>query len=124
MVRLHIQNYADKRGKLQETVKIFAAIHPGNPELEAAKEKQIPLMDRARLLGHIMEEYQYSVAVAGTHGKTTTTSMVSEILLEAEKDPTITSGCAIDVFSTSRPPAGILCAKAWKERRILSSVLK
>ena len=69
-----------------------AAIHPGNPELEAAKEKQIPLMDRARLLGHIMEEYQYSVAVAGTHGKTTTTSMVSEILLEAEKDPTITVG--------------------------------
>lgn len=69
-----------------------AAIHPGNPELEAAKAKRIPLMDRARLLGHIMEEYQYSVAVAGTHGKTTTTSMVSEILLEAERDPTITVG--------------------------------
>lgn len=69
-----------------------AAIHPGNPELEAAKAKNIPLLDRAQLLGHIMDEYQYSVAVAGTHGKTTTTSMVSEILLAAEKDPTITVG--------------------------------
>ncbi len=69
-----------------------AAIHPGNPELEAAKAKNIPLMDRAHLLGHIMREYGNSVAVAGTHGKTTTTSMVSEILLAAETDPTITVG--------------------------------
>ena len=69
-----------------------AAIHPGNPELEAAKAKNIPLMDRAHLLGHIMEEYRNSVAVAGTHGKTTTTSMVSEILLAAKTDPTITVG--------------------------------
>lgn len=69
-----------------------AAIHDGNPELEAAKKKQIPMIDRAHLLGYIMEEYQYSVAVAGTHGKTTTTSMVSEILLADKKDPTITVG--------------------------------
>lgn len=69
-----------------------AAIHPGNPELEAAKAKHIPLMDRAHLLGQIMAEYGSSVAVAGTHGKTTTTSMVSEILLAAEADPTITVG--------------------------------
>lgn len=69
-----------------------AAIHDDNPELRAAHEKGIRIMDRAHLLGKIMDEYHDSVAVSGTHGKTTTTSMVSEILLAAEKDPTITVG--------------------------------
>ncbi|WP_418418697.1 UDP-N-acetylmuramate--L-alanine ligase [Anaerotignum lactatifermentans] len=69
-----------------------AAIHDDNPELRAAHEKGIRIMDRAHLLGQIMDEYHNSVAVSGTHGKTTTTSMVSEILLAAEKDPTITVG--------------------------------
>lgn len=91
-ISIHYGHRAENITDDIDLVVYTAAIHPGNPELEAAKEKQIPLMDRARLLGHIMEEYQYSVAVAGTHGKTTTTSMVSEILLEAEKDPTITVG--------------------------------
>ncbi len=91
-ISIHYGHRAENITDDIDLVVYTAAIHPGNPELEAAKEKQIPLMDRARLLGQIMEEYQYSVAVAGTHGKTTTTSMVSEILLEAEKDPTITVG--------------------------------
>ena len=69
-----------------------AAIHDDNPELRAAHEKGIRIMDRAHLLGQIMDEYHDSIAVSGTHGKTTTTSMVSEILLAAEKDPTITVG--------------------------------
>lgn len=69
-----------------------AAIHDDNPELRTAHEKGIRIMDRAHLLGQIMDEYHDSVAVSGTHGKTTTTSMVSEILLAAEKDPTITVG--------------------------------
>lgn len=69
-----------------------AAIHDDNPELRAAHEKGIRIMDRAHLLGQIMDEYHDSVAISGTHGKTTTTSMVSEILLAAEKDPTITVG--------------------------------
>ena len=91
-ITIHYGHRAENITDDIDLVVYTAAIHPGNPELEAAKEKQIPLMDRARLLGHIMEEYQYSVAVAGTHGKTTTPAMVSEILLEAEKDPTITVG--------------------------------
>lgn len=69
-----------------------AAIHDDNPELQAAKQKNIPITDRAHLLGKIMQDYPNSVAVAGTHGKTTTTSMVSEILLAANTDPTITVG--------------------------------
>lgn len=69
-----------------------AAIHDDNPELKTAKAKNIKIIDRAKLLGQIMADYEKSVAVSGTHGKTTTTSMVSEILLAAHTDPTITVG--------------------------------
>ena len=69
-----------------------AAIREDNPEFRCAAEKGIPMLTRAELLGQIMDNYQNSIAVAGTHGKTTTTSMISQILLQAEKDPTITVG--------------------------------
>lgn len=69
-----------------------AAVKEDNPELLAAKEKKIKIIDRAELLGKIMAGYEKSIAVAGTHGKTTTTSMVSEILLHANADPTISVG--------------------------------
>ena len=69
-----------------------AAIHESNPEFAAAKAAGIPMLTRAELLGQIMDNYDYSIAVAGTHGKTTTTSMISEILLAAKSDPTITVG--------------------------------
>lgn len=69
-----------------------AAIHPDNPEFAEAKAKGLPMLSRAELLGEIMDNYRNSIAVAGTHGKTTTTSMISEILLAANADPTITVG--------------------------------
>jgi UDP-N-acetylmuramate--alanine ligase len=69
-----------------------AAIHPDNPEFALAKEMGIPMLTRAELLGQIMTHYHLPVAVAGTHGKTTTTAMVSKIMLEASLDPTITIG--------------------------------
>lgn len=69
-----------------------AAIHTDNPELIAVKEKGIPLMSRADLLGQMMKNYKEAVAVSGTHGKTTTTSMITQVFLEAEKDPTISVG--------------------------------
>lgn len=69
-----------------------AAIHPDNPEFAAAKTKGIPMLSRAELLGQIMDNYEKSIAIAGTHGKTTTTSMFGEILLAAKADPTITVG--------------------------------
>ena len=56
-----------------------SAIHPDNPEFVAAKELHLPLLSRAELLGQIMKNYQTPIAISGTHGKTTTTSMVSEI---------------------------------------------
>ncbi len=69
-----------------------AAVKGDNPELVAAKKHNIKIIDRAELLGHIMDSYKYSIAVSGTHGKTTTSSMVSEILLEDNSDPTISIG--------------------------------
>ena len=69
-----------------------AAIHPDNPEFAAAKAAGVPMLTRAELLGQIMDNYRNSIAVAGTHGKTTTTSMISQILLAAKCDPTITVG--------------------------------
>ena len=69
-----------------------AAIHPDNPELKAAVDAGIPTLTRAELLGQIMKNYHTAVNVAGTHGKTTTTSMITEILLAADADPTISVG--------------------------------
>ena len=69
-----------------------AAIREDNPEFIEVKNRQIPMLTRAELLGQIMDNYEKSIAVAGTHGKTTTTSMISQILLEAKADPTISVG--------------------------------
>ena len=69
-----------------------AAIHPDNPEFAAAVRSEIPMLTRAELLGEMMQNYQVSVAVAGTHGKTTTTSMASHVMLCADMDPTISVG--------------------------------
>lgn len=78
----------------EETAAVIysAAIHPDNPEFAEAKRRQLPMLTRAELLGQLMEQYKTSVAVSGTHGKTTTTSMLSHIFVEAKKDPTISVG--------------------------------
>lgn len=75
-----------------ELVVYTAAIHPDNPEFAAAKSRGIPMLSRAELLGQIMRNYKTAIAVSGTHGKTTTTSMISSILLAADADPTISVG--------------------------------
>ena len=69
-----------------------AAIAESNPEFQEVKRQGIPTMSRAELLGRIMKNYKEAINVSGTHGKTTTTSMIGEILLEAQMDPTITVG--------------------------------
>ena len=73
-----------------------AAIAKDNPELTAARDKNIPLLTRAEFLGQLMHNYDYPVCISGTHGKTTTTSMLSHILLDADADPTITVGGILD----------------------------
>ncbi|MCH5251435.1 MAG: UDP-N-acetylmuramate--L-alanine ligase [Lachnospiraceae bacterium] len=69
-----------------------AAVKSTNPELTQAEALGIPTMERAKMVGQIMKNYSSAIAVSGTHGKTTTTSMVSHIFLEADLDPTISVG--------------------------------
>ncbi len=87
--------YGQKASNITEDIDLVvytAAIREDNPELMQVRAAQIPALSRAELLGQIMDNYKNSIAVAGTHGKTTTTSMISQILLAAETDPTITVG--------------------------------
>lgn len=87
--------YGQRRENLSERpdlVVYTSAIHPDNPEMQASAELSIPLLTRAELLGQMMKNYRLPIAISGTHGKTTTTSMVSEILLHADLDPTLSIG--------------------------------
>ena len=74
-----------------DVVVISTAIAPGNPELKAARERQVPVVPRAEMLGEIMR-FRHGIAVAGTHGKTTTTSLVTSVLSAGGLDPTFVIG--------------------------------
>ena len=69
-----------------------AAAHNDNPEIAAARAAGIPVFERAQAWGQIMRSYKNAICVSGTHGKTTTTSMLTHILMEAQKDPTVMIG--------------------------------
>ena len=79
-----------------DLVVFTAAIRPDNPEYIAVMESEIPFINRSVLLGQIMRGYKDPVAISGTHGKTTTTSMISEIMIEAGTDPTLSIGGILD----------------------------
>ena len=87
--------YGQKASNIIEGIDVVvytAAIHEDNAEYQAAVQKGLPMLTRAELLGQLMKNYETPVAISGTHGKTTTTSMLSHILLEGEMDPTISVG--------------------------------
>lgn len=90
--RIFYGQRASNIGDDVEVVVYTAAIHPDNPEYARAAEKGLPMLSRAELLGQIMRNYETPIAISGTHGKTTTTSMVSHILLSGNCDPTISVG--------------------------------
>ncbi len=69
-----------------------AAINEDNPEIQVAKDKDIPLIKRSELMGFVFSCYTHRIGVAGTHGKTTTTSMITSILIDADKDPSAIIG--------------------------------
>ena len=75
-----------------------AAAHNDNPEIAAARSAGIPVFERAQAWGVIMREYKNAVCISGTHGKTTTTSMVTHILMEAQWDPTVMIGGYLPLF--------------------------
>lgn len=89
---IHTPQAAENIPENTELVVYTAAISPDNPEFVAAQERKLPMMSRADLLGQIMAHYDGSVAVSGTHGKTTTSSMITEVLMAAGMDPTVTIG--------------------------------
>lgn len=75
-----------------------AAISKDNPEFIASKNSGIPMMDRAEMVGQVMKNYENAINISGTHGKTTTTSMLSHIFLSGNLDPTISIGGILDVI--------------------------
>ncbi|MBR2404819.1 MAG: UDP-N-acetylmuramate--L-alanine ligase [Clostridia bacterium] len=75
-----------------------AAVDESNPEMQKAKELGIETVSRAEMLGRIMKNYKKAISVAGTHGKTTTTSMMTYVLMKALTDPTVMVGGELDII--------------------------
>lgn len=84
-----------------DVVVYTAAVNDSNPELKAAKEQGITTLTRAEMLGEMLSKYKNSVAIAGAHGKTTTTSFLSVILSESDLDPTLLIGGEVKEFGSN-----------------------
>jgi len=83
-----------------DVVIVSSAVRPDNPEIVAARQNGIPVVPRATMLNELMR-MKYGIAVAGSHGKTTTTSMVATIMAQAQLDPTIIIGGKLDSLGTN-----------------------
>ncbi|MBQ0805056.1 MAG: UDP-N-acetylmuramate--L-alanine ligase [Sulfitobacter sp.] len=83
-----------------EVVVISSAIKPGNPELDAARRAGLPIVRRAEMLAELMR-LKSNIAIAGTHGKTTTTTMVAELLVKGGIDPTVVNGGIIHAYGSN-----------------------
>jgi len=81
-------------------VVISTAVKPANPELEAARAKGLPIIRRAEMLAELMRLYA-TISVTGTHGKTTTTSLIAHVLAEAGADPTVITGGIINAWGSN-----------------------
>ncbi len=97
-VRIFLGQHSENITKDIDLVVYTAAVAEDNEEFLSAKAQNIPLMTRGTLLGQIMKQYPHSVGIAGTHGKTTTTSILSALLLAEELDPTIMVGGVLDLI--------------------------
>src|ERR1700712_2842562 len=98
---IHVGHDASHLGDA-EVVVVSTAIRRDNPELVAAREKRLPVVRRAEMLAELMRLKQ-CVAIAGTHGKTTTTSIVATLLDAAGLDPTVINGGIINAYGTNAP---------------------
>jgi len=83
-----------------DVVVVSGAVPESNPEIQAARARRVPVVARAEMLGELMR-FRHGVAVAGTHGKTTTTSLIAGILAEAGFDPTFIVGGKVNAFGSS-----------------------
>jgi UDP-N-acetylmuramate--alanine ligase len=89
-----------------DVVVISSAIDPDNPEIRAAVDSHIPVIPRAEMLAELMRLSKFGIAIAGSHGKTTTTSMVAWLLAEADLDPTVVIGGKVDCLGGSNAKLG------------------
>lgn len=98
-----------------------AAILPHNEEVRRAGELGLPILDRAEFLGAFTRTYRHVINVSGTHGKTTTTSMISLMMIEAGADPTVHLGADLDIFGgtvrTGASDRGVLVSEACEFNR-------
>ena len=98
-IEVHVGHRAENLGAAKVVV-CSSAIRGGNPEVDAARAKLLPVVRRAEMLGELMR-LKWSIAVGGTHGKTTTTSMVAALLDAAGYDPTVINGGIINAYGTN-----------------------
>jgi len=96
---VHVGHNASNLGDAQVVV-ISTAVQADNPEVVVARETMIPVVRRAEMLAELMR-LKWAIAVGGTHGKTTTTSMVASILDGADLDPTVINGGIINAYGTN-----------------------
>ena len=99
-ITVHI-GHAEKNIEGADCIIRTAAAQNDNPEIAAARAKGIPVFERAEAWGVIMRNYPNAICVSGTHGKTTTTSMITQIFMEAEKDPTVMIGGTLPLLKAS-----------------------
>ncbi|HSI00340.1 MAG TPA: UDP-N-acetylmuramate--L-alanine ligase [Reyranella sp.] len=98
-IKVHIGHRADNVGNAQVVV-VSSAVKKDNPEVMAARARLVPVVRRAEMLGELMR-LKWSIAVGGTHGKTTTTSMVAAMLDAGGLDPTVINGGIINAYGTN-----------------------
>lgn len=94
--------YSHSAGNIADAdvVVTSSAVRESNPEVEAAKQAKTPIIPRAEMLGELMKS-RLGIAIAGTHGKTTTTSMVATMLVESDMDPTIIIGGRLNALGSN-----------------------
>ena len=98
-MKVMIGHRAENVGAAQVVV-VSTAVKADNPEVLAARSRLVPVVRRAEMLGELMR-LKWSIAVGGTHGKTTTTSMIAQLLTTAKYDPTVINGGIINAYGTN-----------------------
>lgn len=96
-INVAVGHAADNLGESDFVIRT-AAIHDDNPEISGAIARGIPVFERAQAWGAIMKGYKNALCIAGTHGKTTTTSMATHIFMAAQKDPTVMIGGTLELL--------------------------
>jgi len=97
--------HAEENVAEADVVVVSTAVNEENPEIKAARERRVPVVRRAEMLAELMR-YRHGIAIAGTHGKTTTTSLMASVFAQGEKDPTFVIGGRLNSAGTNAQLGG------------------